>query len=217
MINFVKEYPKIETVFRRDTEGTKKLILDDYRSLAVEYLKDCTWEGTEKIDGTNIGIIWDGHKVYFQGRTERADIPKHLLYKLEKLFGGITNEELFEQTFGEKRFILYGEGYGNKIQKAGSEYIPNDVSFILFDIYAIDSEIWLSRANVEEIAHTFNVDVVPIVFEGSIKEAIDYVKLQPNSTIGTAKMEGLVCRPKVNLYDHNGNRLIVKIKVCDFC
>lgn len=217
MINFVKEYPKIETVFNRDTEGTKKLIEGDYRSLAVKYLKDCTWEGTEKIDGTNIGVIWDGHSVSFQGRTERADIPKSLLSKLEMLFGGSANEELFEQVFGEKRFILYGEGYGNKIQKAGSDYIPDDVSFILFDVYAIDSEIWLSRANVEDIAHMFNVDVVPIVFEGTIKKAIDFVKSQPDSTIGMAKMEGLVCRPKVNLYDHKGNRLIVKVKVCDFC
>ena len=217
MINFVKEYPKIETVFNRDMTGTKKLIEGDYRSLAVKYLEGNVWEGTEKIDGTNIGVIWDGHNVYFQGRTERADIPKPLLAKLESLFGGTENEELFEQIFGEKRFILYGEGYGNKIQKAGSDYIPDDVSFILFDVYAIDSEIWLTRADVEDIAHTFNIDVVPIVFEGNLDDAIRYVKSRPDSTIGTAKMEGLVCRPKVNLYDHTGNRLIVKIKVCDFC
>ena len=216
MTNFVKEYPKIETIFNRDTHGTKKLIEGDYRSLAIKYLKDCIWEGTEKIDGTNIGIIWDGHSVSFQGRTERTEIPKSLLEKLEEMFGGTENEELFEQAFGEKRFILYGEGYGNKIQ-TGSDYIPDGVSFILFDVYAIDSEIWLERASVEDIAHTFGVDVVPIVFEGSIDEAINFVKTKPNSTIGTAKMEGLVCRPKVNLYDKKGDRLIVKIKVCDFC
>jgi hypothetical protein len=36
------------------------------------------------------------------------------------------------------------------------------------------------------------------------------------STIGKAPMEGLVARPKVELQDRCGNRMIVKIKVKDF-
>ena len=72
-------YNKIETVFNRDTEGTKRLILDSYRNEAVEYLKDNIWQSTEKIDGTNIRVHWDGHNVEFGGRTDRAQIPNHLL------------------------------------------------------------------------------------------------------------------------------------------
>ena len=34
--------------------------------------------------------------------------------------------------------------------------------------------------------------------------------------IGKAKMEGLVARPIVELNDKRGNRIIVKIKCCDF-
>ena len=78
------EYTKIETVFERDTEGTKKLIEGVFRSSTVEYLKDNEWIWTEKIDGTNIGVIWDGHRVSFQGRTEKAVIPKPLLKSLEE-------------------------------------------------------------------------------------------------------------------------------------
>mgnify|MGYP000412235833 FL=1 len=72
------EYLKIETPFNRDNDGTKKMIDGDFRNEAVEFLKDCHWIGTEKIDGTNIGVVWDGHHVSFQGRTERAEIPKML-------------------------------------------------------------------------------------------------------------------------------------------
>lgn len=209
------EYTKIETVFERDMEGTKKLIEGKFRNETVEYLKDNRWIGTEKIDGTNIGIVWDGHKVSYQGRTERAQIPDHLMNKLIEMFGGAVNEELFEQKFGEMQVILFGEGYGAKIQKGGGNY-RNDVSFILFDVYLPEQNLWLKRDAIEDIAKTFGVDIVPIVYEGNIAGAVEFVKGKPKSTIGMADMEGIVCKPVVDMLNRMGRRLIVKIKVCDF-
>lgn len=209
------EYTKIETVFERDMEGTKKLIEGKFRNETVEFLKDNRWIGTEKIDGANIGIVWDGHKVSYQGRTERAQIPAHLMNKLIEMFGGTVNEELFEQKFGEMKVILFGEGYGAKIQKGGGNY-RSDVSFILFDVYLPEQNLWLKRDSVEDIAKTFGVDVVPIVYEGNIAGAVEFVKSKPKSTIGVADMEGIVCKPVVDMLDRMGRRLIVKIKVCDF-
>lgn len=209
------KYTKIETVFERDTEGTKKLLEGKFRNETVEYLKDNQWIGTEKIDGTNIGIAWDGHNVSYQGRTERAQIPAHLMEKLMELFGGIVNEELFEQKFGEMPVILFGEGYGIKIQKVGDQY-RRDVSFILFDVYLPKQNLWMKRDAVEDIARTFDIDVVPIVYEGDLAGAVQFVKSKPKSTIGTADMEGIVCKPAVDVLDRMGNRLIVKVKVCDF-
>ena len=155
------EYTKIETLFKRDIDGTKKLIEGDFRNETVEFLKDNQWEFTEKIDGTNIGIVWDGHKVSYQGRTERAQIPAHLMNKLIEMFGGEVNEELFEQKFGDMPVILFGEGYGPKIQNGGN--YRSDVSFILFDVYLPGSKLWLKRDVIEDIAKTFGIDVVPIV------------------------------------------------------
>lgn len=209
------EYTKIETVFERDMEGTKKLIEGKFRNETVEFLKDNRWIGTEKIDGTNIGIVWDGHKVSYQGRTERAQIPAHLMNKLIEMFGGTVNEELFEQKFGEMQVILFGEGYGAKIQKCGGNY-RSDVSFILFDVYLPEQNLWLKRDAVEDIAKTFGIDVAPIVYEGDIAGAVEFVKSKPKSTIGIADMEGIVCKPAVDMLDRMGRRLIVKIKVCDF-
>ena len=207
------EYTKIETIFQRDMEGSKKLIEGLYRNPVVEYLKDCVWICTEKIDGTNIGVVWDGHRVSFQGRTERANIPAHLLNKLNEMFGGNENEELFEQLFGEKQVIIFGEGYGPKIQKGGGLY-RDDVSFIIFDILV--NGVWLERSDVEAIAKTFGVDVVPVIMEGPLQDAVDFVKKKPKSTIGSADMEGLVCKPKCSVFDRMGNRIIVKVKVRDF-
>lgn len=206
------EYHKIEGLYARDMEGSKKLIEGKFRSPAVEFLKDNTWVFTEKIDGTNTSICWDGHTVTFNGRTDRAQIPAHLVNYLNATFGTSEAEQIFEEKFGETPVILFGEGYGPKIQSGGA--YRSDVSFILFDV--LISGNWQPRESVEDVAKAFGIDVVPIIFEGTIQEGVDFVKANPKSTIGTAMMEGLVGRPKVEMRDRCGKRVIVKIKVADF-
>ena len=158
----------------------RSLLIVSSEMKLIEYLKDNKWLCSEKIDGTNIGVVWDGHKVSFQGRTERAQIPAPLVNKLNELFGGIINEEMFEQKFGEMNVILFGEGYGPKIQKGGGLY-RDDVSFILFDVYLSDQNLWLKRDAVEDIAKSFGIDIVDIVLTGTLQEAIDFVKTKPKS------------------------------------
>ena len=207
----MKEYEKIETVFLRD-DKTKKLVEGKYRNETVEFLKDIEWEFTEKIDGTNIRIYWDGHKVQYFGRTDKAQIPSQLMNRLLEIFGGEVNEEIFEQHFGDMEVLLIGEGYGAKIQTGGDYRQDND--FILFDV-CINGN-YQPRETVKAIAEYFNIDSVPIIMTGKLQDGIDFVKTKPKSTIGTAKMEGLVARPKIELQDRCGNRLIVKIKANDF-
>lgn len=205
------EYHKIDGLFKRD-EATKRLMYGVYRNPAVEYLAASEWVFTEKIDGTNIRVHWDGHRVAFGGRTDKTQIPGPLMAKLEELFGGETNEQIFEEHFGEKEVTLYGEGYGPKIQNGGA--YRDDQSFILFDVNV--GGVWLSRENVESVARYFGIDVVPVIMRGTMQQAIDFVKSRPMSTIGTDKMEGLVGRPALELLTANSNRLIVKVKVRDF-
>lgn len=205
------EYHKIKTLYERDLT-TKKLNEGAFRSEELEFLKDNEWEFTEKIDGTNVRVYWDGHKVHFAGRTDNAQMPPELMTRLMELFGGEANEQIFEQKFGETEVILFGEGYGAKIQNGGAYLDHQD--FILFDVMIAGN--FQPRGSVEDIARAFNLQVVPIVLTGTLQEAVDFVKSKPKSTIGTADMEGVVGRPAVELQDRCGNRLIVKIKVCDF-
>ena len=207
------EYHKIETLFERD-EKTKKLIIGNFRNKTVEYLKDNVWTFTEKVDGTNIRVYWDGHKVQFGGRTDNAQIPAHLINRLNTLFGGEVNEQLFEQKFGETHVELFGEGYGVKIQSGGA--YRDDVDFILFDV--LISNNYQPRESVEEIASYFGVDIVPIVLEGTLQEGIDYVLNNRQSIIAKngALLERLVGRTKIETCDRAGKRNIVKIKYKDF-
>src|SRR5574344_88112 len=114
----MEEYNKILTVYERDNK-TKKLIEGKFVNPSIEYLKDNIWNFTEKIDGTNIRILWDGHKVTFGGRTDNAQIPSPLISRLNDLFGGEKNAQLFEQKFGDMEVMLCGEGYGKGIQNGG--------------------------------------------------------------------------------------------------
>ena len=209
----MKEYHKIETLFERD-EKTKKLIMGKFRNPTVEYLKDNIWTFTEKVDGTNISIVYDGHTIEFHGRTEKAQIPSHLVNRLNTLFGGETNAQMFEQKFGNAEVILYGEGYGVKIQNGG--LYRDDVDFILFDVMINGN--YQPRESVEDIAKYFGIDVVPVVLEGTLQDGVDYVLNNRKSLIAKngAEIEGLVGRTKVETLDRTGHRNIVKIKYRDF-
>ena len=206
------EYIKIPNIYKRETYGKNKLIIGEYSSDELRYLKDANWYFTEKVDGTNIRVIWDGYRVSFKGRTDRAQIPAHLVNRLEELFGGENKEELFEQTFGKKEVILFGEGFGEKIQKGGGLYGP--VDFILFDVY-IDG-FWLNRGNVFDIADTFDIRTVPVVGVGTLDDGVEFVSGHPKSRLRDAEMEGIVARPMIQMFSRTGDRIIVKIKCRDF-
>ena len=206
------EYVKIPNIFKRETFGKNKLIEGEYSSKELRYLKDAIWEFTEKIDGTNIRVCWDGYRVSFMGRTDKAQIPAHLLAKLEELFGGESKEELFEQTFGKKNVILFGEGYGKKIQKGGELY--GDVNFRLFDVL-VDG-YWLLQDNVDCIAEIFEIETAPFMFRGTLEQGVQFIKTHPHSTLRDAEMEGIVGRPMVQMFSRTGERIMVKIKCRDF-
>ena len=207
------EYVKIPNIYKRETFGKNRLIEGDFSSPLVEYLSKNDWYFTEKVDGTNIRIIWDGFRVSFMGRTDRAEIPSHLYARLEELFVGRTKEELFEQKFGDKQVILYGEGFGEKIQKGGGLY--GKVDFILFDVVVAGH--WLNRENVEDVARTFQIRIVPIVGSGTLLDAVNFIKTHPTSMLRDAEMEGVVCKTKhVQYFDADKNPIMVKVKCVDF-
>lgn len=209
-------YHKIHSVFKREENGSRgkrKLILGEWSLPEFEYLKNNDWIFTEKIDGTNIRIMWYGESIKFGGKTDNADIPTFLLAKLHVMF--YDKELLFTELFGNKPACIYGEGYGNRIQSVGSKYIPDDVSFIAFDVKI--GNYWLPRSEVETICDGLGIDIVPIIAVCELEDMIDYVShnTAPCSRIGTAPVEGYVGVPAVKLHSDNG-RVIVKIKYVDF-
>jgi len=206
------EYPKIVNVWKREpVEGSKKwkIVENAWSTPELEYLKDLNWSWTEKVDGTNIRIIYDGEKVEFKGKTDRAILYKPLEDFLATKFYAGALSEIFEGPV-----CLYGEGYGKKIQKRGGLYNPDGNSFVLFDIKIGD--YWLKRKDIVEIADKLQIEVVPEVGCGTLEDAITFVRNGVYSEWGDFLAEGIVVKPDVNLLNRSGRRIITKIKTVDF-
>jgi len=209
----MNKYHKILNVYIRNPETKYKTLKEGYYSKEeFKYLENCLWRCTEKIDGTNIRVLWNGRKLEFRGRTDRAQIPKPLLNKLNHHF---TEERMFK-TFGLSEVCLYGEGYGHKIQ-SGKGYLSDSHDFILFDVYL--NSRFLSYDSIVGIAESMQIDHVPVYGYMTLEEAIKVTKEGFTSEISQDKnliAEGLILKPMFDLYDDKGARIIAKLKYKDF-
>jgi hypothetical protein len=239
----METYHKIQTLFKRHQDGKKKgkMIKGAWTTPALEYLAGNQWEFTEKVDGTNIRIGFTKNKpwqeaVEFAGRTDRAVIPEPLLdYLGDTFFYDLFNDNDLPDL------VLFGEGYGPKIQNGGKyldQRLVNDPDvparekhkFVLFDVKIGD--FWLERHNVDDIAEKLGIESVPVIGHGTLHDAIDIVStgLTFNkagapvrwgsggltSTWGNFEAEGIVARTATPLFDRKGERMITKIKAVDF-
>lgn len=209
----MKQYHKINTVFKRDTDKPKNpIIMWDWSEPEFEYLANNRWEFTEKVDGTNIRIMWDSSNITFGGKTDNAQIPSKLLNRLNEVF--LPLKPKFDELFGlDGDVCLYGEGYGNGIQKVGKLYSDNQ-DFVLFDVKI--GEWWIRRNDVEDIATKLGISKVPLIGEGTLYEGIELVKRGFNSQWGEFEAEGVIAKPSVPLLTRGGKRIITKIKTVDF-
>jgi hypothetical protein len=210
----VTEYHKIQTIFKRDMDGDRRLVEGAWTLPEFEYLAPLDWQWTEKVDGTNVRVVWDGSKVLFHGRTDNAQMPVILSRRLGDIFLPGNSDHLMREQFGDGDVVLYGEGYGARIQKVGGLYLPDRVDFVLFDVNV--SGWWLDRDGIAGVAAHFGIQPVPLVGVGSLSSAIEYVKSGPVSTWGHFPMEGVVMRPAVELHTRKGQRVIAKLKHRDF-
>lgn len=204
------QYHKIENIYKRDPQ-THKLIEGEFQNPSVDLLQNNKWLFKEKLDGMNVRIIWDGHQVEFRGRTDKARVPEEMLAWLEKYF----IEELFEQEFGEKEVVFFGEGIGGKIQK-GARYSDYqcDEKFILFDI--VIGYMFLQQETVEELAEKFNVEVAKDFGTGKLLEGVQMIKKNIKSLYTDKEVEGIIAIPIGDFRSRNGQRIITKIKHKDF-
>lgn len=205
------EYHKIQSIYKRDMESKKKLLIEgDWTLPEFEYLANNRRVFTEKVDGTNIRIIIKDGTVEFGGRTNNASIPASLIKRLNERF---KSRELELNEKFPSGAVLYGEGYGAKIQKGGGNY-REDQDFVLFDV--IVSGWWLQRPGLEDIAKSLDIEIVPIIGTGTLHNAVEMAKKGIVSMWGDFQAEGIVARPETELRTRSGHRIIAKIKCRDF-
>lgn len=204
----MNEYTKINTIWKRDERG--RIIVGDYATPEFALLAGCDWTWTEKVDGTNIRVGWDGERIEFGGRTANAQIPAKLVDALRGLF---PEPDVFREVFGSDRAVIYGEGYGAGIQKGGGNYSPTQ-KFVLFDVLVGDW--WLRRGDALEVADRFGLRVVPVFGTGSLTWASEQARLGISSSWGDFQAEGLVGKTEPDLFSRKGERIVAKIKSRDF-
>jgi hypothetical protein len=208
----MSEYHKIETLYERDP-ATFKVKPGVLKNPTYSMLK--TWHWTEKIDGTNIRIIWSPNtpvELSFGGKTDNANIPAQLVTHLQQ----IVSIDGLRAIFPDAPAVIYGEGYGAGIQKGGGLYSPTK-KFIAFDVL-VDGQWWLNWENTVDVAQKLGLDNVPYIDEMTLEEATEMVRIGFPSRLngGQCPAEGLVGRPLETLFDKKHARLIVKLKTKDF-
>lgn len=203
------KYPKINTIWKRDKDNKFNIIEGDFSKPEFEAVR--LWDITEKIDGTNIRVMYGNGGVTFGGRTDNAQIPAHLFHHLQNTF---TIDKMYK-VFGADTVTLFGEGYGPKIQKGGGLY-RKDAGFILFDV--VVGDWWLNRSNVEEIASNLDINCVELIGTMSYNDAVKYVQSSPTSLEADQikTMEGIVARSNPLMLFRNGNPIMWKLKDRDF-
>lgn len=216
------EYPKINSLWKRQdyVKGLPKgqhgpLIEGEYSE--PEFGNVRIWSVEEKVDGTNIRIFYQDGKVSFGGRTKDAQLPCHLLKYLQEAFTEYDLNRTFPCEEGKPypNVILFGEGYGPKIQACGGNY-RKDPGLILFDVNV--GGWWLKRADVANIAHLLNIPMVPQLGEMNRIEICDFVKSNPMSrcSVFPQVMEGVVCRSEPLMLFRNGRPMMFKLKCKEF-
>ena len=203
-------YPKFYAPYKRKKDS-KYLDLTQPREELLPYMNNETrWWVSEKLDGTNTRIIWDGYKVDVKGRTSSSQLQG---YQNELLRELIQNDNYkFDETFGMQEVTIYGEAFGGKIQKNPHGVEPQ---FKVFDIN-IDG-VWLDYPSVKEISKNLGLKYNDHVLFDSWDKVIDIFKdIKKGRDDFDEYFEGLVAVPGHMPLTRLGERVMTKIKVADF-
>ena len=217
------KYPKLQTLFNRDEKRKMVIIPDEISKPEFQQVK--YWEVTEKIDGTNIRIVFElqdatrGYSIGFEGRGDDSQIPKKLLEYLKKTFTTQKLHKVFVKLDGKepvlpRKVILYGEGYGVGIGDKGKFYLPDTNEFMLFDVWV--DEWWLEYENIADVAKKLKIAVVPSFGIMSMDEAIELVKTKRKSRVAELVMEGVVAKSNPQVLFRNKDPIMWKLKCRDF-
>ena len=118
----------------------------------------------------------------------------------------------------EVPIYIYGEYFGEGIQKCGKRYITKGNSFVVFDI---KQQGWWTPKDVRDsICKELGLETVPFIGIMTLAEIEDMVRKGFATKFAAADPtlleEGIVARPISPLFDGSNKRIIVKVKYCDY-
>jgi hypothetical protein len=225
--DFIMLYPKINSLWKREEwylekgkknnrdyqAGKQSFIVGEYSSPEFGVIKK--WQVEEKIDGTNIRVMISKIETSFGGRTDEASLPANLYKYLSQTFDWNIRELLFKAMPMATQIVLFGEGYGPKIQNGGN--YRDEVGFILFDCWG--GSRWSTRQELKKLATLLNL---PTPYDYGLmteEEIIQLVKSKPESrnAIRPMPIEGVICRSEPLMISNLDNRPVMwKLKCKEF-
>ena len=118
----------------------------------------------------------------------------------------------------EVPIYIYGEYFGEGIQKCGKRYITKGNDFVVFDI---KQQGWWTPKDVRDsLCEKLGLKTVPFIGVMTLADIEDMVRKGFATKFGAADPtlleEGIVARPIIPLFDGSNKRIIVKVKYCDY-
>lgn len=223
--NFVEEstrFPKIYNPFKRSEDG-RCVEVGKWARDEFEILADSQWTGTEKMDGTNVRIVWEPRTdaLFIMGRGPNTQMHPDLKASLVNTFmeDGRWHAAFEKDLLAEADVwvVLYGEGIGPGIQKGGGMYCGSK-DFCLFDVRVGGrSGLWLKQDDVTEVAQKMALMRAPILGVATLKQWMLYASQEGFKTKlpgadPNKQAEGVMCRPQGNFLTRRGERIICKVK-----
>ena len=153
-----------------------------------------------------IPVKGDNNKVkYYYSTDASAFVEPH---------SGFVGVELEEVPI-----YIYGEYFGSGIQKCGSRYIKNGNAFRVFDI--CQQGWWVPKDVRDALCKGLGLETVPYLGNMTLADIERMVRdgfttKFEGAADPTMIEEGIVARPVLPLNNSRGNRIIVKVKYCDY-
>lgn len=127
--------------------------------------------------------------------------------------------DMYMVELEEVPIYIYGEYFGCGIQKCGSRYIKNGNAFRVFDI--CQQGWWVPKDVRDALCKGLGLETVPYLGNmtlGDIENMVrnGFTTKFEGAADPTMIEEGIVARPVLPLNNSHGNRIIVKVKYCDY-
>lgn len=236
------KYPSIETVWKRDAV-TNKLAFRSLRAPEVGLVN--VWTISEKVNGTNIRVVYTLGGVEVRGRTDKAVLPPGGEETVLRCFPSHSDIVRYFEIYREGPLsedwsvTFYGELYGPGINGGGIYSMGK--RFRCFDL-KLGEHLWTDDDEMRRVCKELNVPVVPwvgyihvengyltrtqcyteICYLPVMKAHLDvffpegsFVAFEEMSVQGV-QPEGIVAKPVVVLLDKRGDRVMWKLTYREF-
>ena len=131
----------------------------------------------------------------------------------------VSSKGLYGVELEEVPIYIYGEYFGEGIQKCGKRYIEKGNGFRVFDIR--QQGWWTPKEVRDGMCKQLGLDTVPYLGNMTLREIENLVRSGfttkfEGASDPTLIEEGIVARPTIPLNNGRGNRIIIKVKYCDY-